>query len=87
MVIMSQLGACVDNLTVQDTKEDSPGKSMTKVMMNLIIAQMENIYNWPAQRKRCIYMTMKMQEPFTEALRKLNEEEPPTPKKSSSGKK
>lgn len=81
MVVMSLLGACVDNLTAQDTAQDSAGKKMTNVMMNLIIAQMENIYEWPAHRKRCIYMTMKTQEAFTEALAKLNAEEPPEPKK------
>ena len=81
MVIMSLLGACVDNLTAQDTEAESAGKKMTNVMMNLIIAQMENIYNWPAHRKRCIYMTMKTQESFKEALTKLNAEEPPSPKK------
>ena len=41
-------------------------------VMDGIIANIENVYNWPDANKRMVYETMKGHQPFKEAIERLN---------------
>jgi hypothetical protein len=49
-------------------------------VMDGIIANIENVFNWDDASKRMVYETMKTHKPFQDAIKRLDD--PPTPRRT-----